>query len=377
MNPTGLLLTCLKLCLLACIPFVCLHAKAQSAGEPTSLGEQAAAAQKRGDAPLAIELYQQAVEADPGYLEGWWALGNLEYGADRYTDARAALTHYIDQAPKAGAALALRGLCEFETADYQASLTDIEAALDLGAANQARNGQILLYHEALLLTRLGQFEAAIAKYTIFLKQGIVNSDVATGIALAGLRMPLLPQEIPPIDAPLVAATGQAAIQVITGDPAEGRKAFAAVAAAFPNRPFVHYFCGYLLFSKNPGDALEEFKLEVAGIPASPLAHAMLAWTSEMRGEYAEALPDAQAAVEEDPALPMSQLVLGRALLETTGALPALPHLDQVVQAQPANLEAHMSLAKAYSKLGRKDDASRERLLCLKLSGEGEAANANR
>ncbi len=346
-----------------------------------ALAAKATAARQQGDVSGAITLYSQAVATDPQWLEGWWFLGNLEYGSDQYEQARAALSHYIDLAPQAPAAFALRGLCEFETAAYPASLADIQQAIALGAANQPRNQQILLYHEALLLTRLGRFEEAIAKYTLFVKQGIINPDVETGLGLAGLRMPLLPRELDPADAPFVSMAGQAAIKVLTGDVAGGRQAFQSVLAAFPNRPYVHYFCGYLLFTNNPDQAVEEFKLELSADPSNALADAMLAWASEFRGEYAEALPEAQAAVAAQPSLLMSQLVLGRALVETTDISGALPHLDQVVAADPSNLEAHLSLAKAYSKLGRKDDARRERLLCLDLSskfaGQGPVADANR
>ena len=47
-----------------------------------------------------------------------------------------------------------------------------------------------------------------------------------------------------------------------------------------------------------------------------------------------------------------------------------PILKKSCRLEPGNLEAHLTLAKAYSKLGRKDDARRERLLCLELSGGG-------
>ena len=341
------------------------------------LAAQADAAQVSGNLPGAIALYQQALQQDPAWIDGWFLLGKLQYGTDQFVQARASFTNYIERAPTATAAMALRGLCEFETGDYQASLEDIDHAIAGGAGNQPRNGQILLYHQALLLTRLGRFDEAIAKYTAFIKQGIINPDVASGIALAGLQMPLLPPSIDPADATLVASTGQAAIEAIAGDPAAARASFAAVLQQFPGRPHVHYFCGYLLFTTHPNLALEEFRLELADHPKDALAHAMLAWGAELRGEYAAALPEAQAAVATDPALPLSQLVLGRALAETSDLGGAVEHLDQVISAQPANLEAHLSLAKAYSKLGKKDDAHRERLICLQLSGTGVAADANR
>jgi Tfp pilus assembly protein PilF len=72
---------------------------------------------------------------------------------------------------------------------------------------------------------------------------------------------------------------------------------------------------------------------------------------------------------------MAQLVLGRALVETGDVAAGLPHLQTVLASDPQNLEAHLALAKAYSKLGKTDDARRERLQCLAISGQGTAPDA--
>jgi Flp pilus assembly protein TadD len=66
-------------------------------------------------------------------------------------------------------------------------------------------------------------------------------------------------------------------------------------------------------------------------------------------------------------LPSAQLVLGRALSETGDPRNAVEHLEKTAQLQPDNLEVHLALAKAYSKLGRKEDARRERSLCLEMT----------
>lgn len=354
---------------------ICLQASAQSPGPASgseALASQAESARASGNLPLATQLYEQALAADPHWVQGWWFLGNLRYQQNQYAAARDALSQYISASPKAVAALALRGLCEYELGSYPESLADIEAAIAEGAANQPRNAQILLYHEALLLTRLGRFEEAITKYTEFAKQGIVNDDIALGLGLAGLRIAELPSAIPPADLQLAFQSGKAALQLVGGDVAGGRRAFNALAAAFPTRPNLHYFCAYLLLTVDPDQGIEELRQELAVAPANKPAVTLLAWTLELRGDYVEALPVAQQAVKLDPGLTTNQLVLGRALLEANDVQGARTHLDQVVTADPQNLEAHISMAKAYSLLGRRDDARNERLLCLKLADTGKA-----
>jgi tetratricopeptide (TPR) repeat protein len=355
--------------------FSAFGAAQQAAGDFDSIAASASAARSQGDVDGAVRLYKQAVALNPQWPDGWWFLGVLQYGANQFVPARDALTHFIDLKPNAGAALALRGLCEFEIGQYPESLGDLQHGITLGAAAQPRNAEILLYHEALLLTRLGHFDEAVGKYTVVVRQGETNEELLNAIGLAGLRIPLFPKDADPAQARLVAMTGGAAAKVMNGDMDAGRQAFQAVFEQFPNAPNVHYFYGYLLFAKLPDAAIVQFQQELTVSPNSAVAHAMLGWAYGMQGNYAEALPVAQKAVAEDPSLPMGQLVLGRAMVETGDMAAGLPYLEKVLQMEPGNLEAHLTLAKAYSNLGRKEDARRERQLCLELSGGGTNPSA--
>lgn len=340
-----------------------------------SLVSAAAAARSQGDTAQAMQLYTQALALNPKWPDGWWFLGTMRYGADQYATARDALDHFIDLTPDATAALALRGLCEFETGDYAASLQDLQHGIALGAANQPRNAQILLYHEALALTRLGRFDEAIGKYMFFVKQAPMNPDLLLAVGLAGLRMPLLPKEVDPSQLELVSMVGQAAVAVMTGDMAAGQQDFRAVFSRYPATANVHYLYGYLLFGAHSDDAIPQFQQEIAVSPHSAIAHAMLAWALEFEGDFDKALVDAKEAATEDPSLAMCQLVYARALVETGDVEDGMVHLESVLKMDPGNLEAHLTLAKAYSKLGRTDYAQQERALCLQLADHQAGPNA--
>jgi Flp pilus assembly protein TadD len=103
---------------------------------------------------------------------------------------------------------------------------------------------------------------------------------------------------------------------------------------------------------------------------------MVGWDSLMRNHFSEALAYGQKAVAEEPNLPIAQLVLGRALVETGDIKGGIEHLEKELQFDPNNLETHLALAKAYSKSGRKEDARRERLQCLELSKSEATPGAN-
>lgn len=344
----------------------------QSASHRTNdLIAQASAARMENDVPRAIRLYSQAVEQNPQWPDGWWFLGSLQYGTGAYVEARDALSHYVEMIPTAGPAFALRGLCEFETGDYHQALTDIQQGISLGAANQSRNEQILRYHEALLLTRLGNYAAALKTYSFFAKNGLTNPELLTAMGLAGLRMPLLPKEVAADQQELVSAAGSAAYQFMAGDHTAAGEAFQELFQRFPKAHNAHFLYGYLLFATNPDGALEAFQQELSVAQSNADADVMAAWSLLLKNAPGEALPYAQKAAEDEPNLPSAQLVLGRSLMESGDLKGGTEHLEKALQLEPDNLETHLALVKAYSNLGRKEDARRERLLCLRMtSGNG-------
>ncbi len=361
-----------------CISLILISIVAMAQEPPSTFDDlalKAAAAREQNDIPQAIALYSQAVQLNPKWPDGWWFLGSLQYATDAYAPARDALSRYIELNPDAGPAIALRGLCEFETAEYPQSLKDLQRGLSLGAANQPRNAAILQYHEALLLTRSGRFEEALQTYGLLAK-GKANPAIFEGVGLAGLRTALLPSEVDASKQELFTMAGSAAFRFMTGDEKGAQQAFQDFFARFPKAENAHYFYGYLLFPTDPDQAVVEFKQELEVAPSSAAASLMLAWNALIRNNPSEALSYAQKVVAEEPAFPGAELVLGRSLVETSDVKDGLAHLEKALQTDPQNLETHIALAKAYSKSGRKDDARRERLLCLDLTKSGSIQLAN-
>lgn len=359
-----------------CIIAILHGATAQvPATDPSDLMTQAALARTQNDLPKAISLYSQVVERSPNSADAWWFLGSLRYAAGEYEPARDALSHYLELTPKAGPALALRGLCEFETGQFPEALQDIQGGISLGAANDPRNEQILRYHEALLLTRLGNYDQALKVYTYFAKNDIHNPELMVAIGAAGLHRPLLPQDITPEQKDLLSDAGDAAYTYLAGNEAAAAQAFQELFRRFPQAEYTHFLYGYLLFATDPDSALPQFKQELAVSPSNVDAGVMTAWALLMENLPTEALPYAQMAATKEPENPSAQLVLGRSLMESGNFNDGVEHLKKLLDMDPKNLEAHIALAEFYSKSGHKDEARRERMLCLQLDND-RAATVN-
>jgi tetratricopeptide (TPR) repeat protein len=333
----------------------------------SQLSAEASAARESGDSARAVDLYTQAVRVNPAWSDGWWYLGQLHYAANDYAEAVDAFTHFLNLEPNAAPATALRGLCEFSLGEYEPSLRDVQRALALGAADDARNAQILRYHEALLLTRLGHYEEALTAFGYFAKQQISSDEIYVAVGLAALRLPLLPADASPSQREEAADAGHAAFLLMSGDAKGASDAFQQFFAQYPAAAGVHYARGYLLYPTDQDAAIAEFQRELAADPGSSVTRTMLAWALLIENEPAAALPEAKKAAAAAPTLPLAQLSLGRALLETGDVKSAMPVLELALALDPQNLEVHIALARAYSESGREDDARRERLTCLRMT----------
>jgi len=330
------------------------------------LAARAAAARDQQNIPLAIELYGKAGQLKPDWAEGWFYLGLLQYEGNQFPEAIEAFNRLLQLQPTAAPAMALRGLCEFETAAYDDSLRDLEQAFSHGAANEPRNAQIIRFHLALVLAHAGRFQDALDQYKFFATKNLDAPDLQLGVGLAGMRVTTLPKDVPASDRELYQAAGEAGYALLSGESERGDDLFRKLFTRYPSTPNLHLFYGFLLFPHDPFLAVDEFRIEAELAPTNETAHAMLAFTLMIAGRYAEALPEAEHAYATAPDMEMAQLALGRSLAETGDVKRGTELLNQVLQKDPDNLEAHLGLVSIYSRTGRREDANRERLLCLGL-----------
>ena len=261
-------------------------------------------------------------------------------------------------------------------------------ALNLGeTVKGAKNGpcssametveQVLRFHEALLLTRLGLFDQAMPKFIMFVRRGIQHPTLTSGVGLTALRRALLPKEIPAGEQPLITAAGQTASFWMTGDTTRTAPAFEELIRTYPNAPGVHaLYASYLLSSRPAEEAMVELKRELEVNPRCADARAMIALLMARAGASSTALPYARQAAEDGPTSPMAQYTYGLILTSTGDLKQAIEHLESAERLDPASVEYHMGLAAAYSKAGRHEDAMRERRKSIAMARESDSSAAH-
>jgi len=342
-------------------------ALAVSPADFSDVAARAAAARQANDASHALDLYRQAVQLNPQWAEGWWFIGNLSADAGRFTDCRDALQHFVRLEDQQAQGWSTLGLCEFETGDYSASLDHIRHALASGAGIPADMVDVLRFHEALVLTRAGQFDLALRSYAAIVRGGPRSETFVAGLGLAALHKPLLPDDIPPDQQDLYRIAGTAMGKSMAGDEDGAQAGFRDLLSRYPANPDVQYLYGTWLLPQHPDDGIKQLESLLDSDPQRDDVRAMIAYNLVQRGHLNRALPFAKKAAEDAPANPLAQYVYGRALAGTGDLQTGIAHLETAAKLDPSSLDCHMALASAYSRAGRPVDSRRERMESIALA----------
>jgi tetratricopeptide (TPR) repeat protein len=338
------------------------------------LGDEARLA---GRLDEAAESYSRVLRVRPEWPEGWWYLGAIFYDKDLYAQARDAFTNLVALDPKRGPAWGMLGLCQFQTRDYERAVISLQRGRALGLAGNHELESVVRYHTALLYIRFGQFEVAYTILKEFLLIGNESPKIVEAFGLTMLRMPFLPNEIPPDKREQVLLAGQAGLYMGARRLDEARKSFDTLLARYPDAPNVHYALGVFLMNQDADAALKEFRRELEISPLHHPAMVQMAFEYFKRGDYDTALPLAEKSVQLAPKMYPARNVLGRVLLQLGQIDRAIKELEEGVRLAPTSPEMHFALSRAYTRARRSADAKREQDLFKQLQDQYDATSASK
>jgi tetratricopeptide (TPR) repeat protein len=337
--------------------------------QAAKLGDEARLA---GRLDEAVEHYAKALRLRPNWADGWWYVGAIFYEKDRYPEAREAFGNLVTLDPKRGTAWGMLGLCEFRTREYDRAIVSLQRGRAFGLNDNKELESVVRYHTALLYIRFELFEIAYDILSEFMRVGNESPKVIEAFGLTMLRMPFLPNEIPPDKREQVLLAGRAGFNMAARRLTEGRAAFETLLARYPDAPNTHYAFGVFLMNQDADAALKEFRRELEISPSHYPAMVQMAFEYLKRNEYDTALPLAEKAVELAPKMFAARNVLGRVLLELAQVERAVKELEEGVRLAPESPEMHFALARAYTRAGRKADAARERETFKRLQEQYDA-----
>ena len=314
----------------------------------------------------AIQLFRRALSKQPESEKALWFLGTLHYEKEQYPEARDVLRQFVTIRPDAGPAWALLGLSEFQLRQYPRALDHLQRAMALGMGDRKELVQAVFYDVAVLLTRAERFDDSMDMLLKMLASGPPDSALVEPAGLAGLRLPLLPTEIPPDRRELVNSAGQAILAVQTQHYEQAETEFKQLVSKYPNEPGVHFLYGAYLMQLHPNDSVAEFERELQISPSHVLARIRLADHLITQRDFDHALALARQAIKLDPKRASAHMLAGEALLAAGKAGDGLKELETARDDDPSVNRIHWDLLRAYAAAGRKEDAEREKLEIEKL-----------
>jgi tetratricopeptide (TPR) repeat protein len=177
--------------------------------------------------------------------------------------------------------------------------------------------------------------------------------------LTGLRMPILPSDVPANQREVVTMAGKAFWDLATQPPAEAEEDFRALVAKYPKFPNVHYFYGTYLAARHPEQCAPEFLEELRVTPDSVPARVQLALRYTVEGKLEEAVKMSREAVALSPDSVGAQLALADTLRAQGNDEAALAAFLQAQKLDPVSPKIRLFLVNVYRALGRVEDMRRE------------------
>ncbi|MFZ0797916.1 MAG: sulfatase-like hydrolase/transferase [Terriglobales bacterium] len=156
-----------------------------------------------------------------------------------------------------------------------------------------------------------------------------------------------------------------------GNIPESVKARRKAVELMPSDVNLHFELGKVLMqAKDFEAAVPELEFVVAKMPESLKTHILLSIADSRTNRLPQAIKECEAVLALLPEEYGATLLLGRDLVLAGKPEDALPRLMKAASIRPRAPDPHLFLAEAYDKLGRNDDAQRERDAAKRLAENG-------
>ncbi len=334
------------------------------------IAAQANQQREAGNFDEAIKLYQQGVAAKPRWDEGWWYLATLLYEQDRYEEATKAFKRVVALRPQVGAPLTMLGLCEYRIGRYDEAFIHLQQGRQRGIGNNPDLLRIAQYHEGTLFLLRSDFETAQRIFMSLSRDGLNSQDLILGTGLAVLRIAALPKQIDlkNPDRELIRRAGLAQHYFAQLNVADARTEYERLVAEFPKAPNLQYAYGrFLVDTRDDEGGVAAFYREIGNSPNHALARLQIAFIKSRNKEPEAGIKLAEEATQANPRLPLGHYILGRLLFETGENAKAITELEVAQKMAPSEPRIYYTLARAYAKANRKDDAERARETFARLN----------
>jgi tetratricopeptide (TPR) repeat protein len=326
-----------------------------------ALRAAATEAREKDQVDRALELYRKAVAARPDWAEGWWFLGVLNYDRQQYAPAVGAFEQFVRVEPDNGQGWGMLGLCEAQLQRTAPALGHIEKASSLGFGGNEELVRVARYHQALLLTGVGEFETALGILSAFAVENRQSDAVLDAMGRAILRRREPVEKLPVDDRAMVREFGRAVFLEAAQKLDEAGRLYEELEAKYRGKPNVSFAYAIDLQLRHQNDrAREYFRKELERDPGHLAALLQLANDALTTGALDDGLAYAERAVQIAPGNGVGYYFLGRVHLRRNDLPRAAAMLEKAASLEPQAPNVRYSLAQCYTRMKRPQAAARAR-----------------
>jgi Tfp pilus assembly protein PilF len=290
----------------------------------------------------AIAQYRQALVDHAGDPAIRFNLGLALHKTARFGEAKLELAKVVEQQPGNHSALLLLAECHLQLEEYRNVIERLSPV-----AEEHRDERAFAYLLGTALVREGD----LARGQVWIDRMLSGGDSAETRLLMG------------------------AAQIRAGNLAEAKEELLRAAELDPTLPRVHSLLGHVLVqTADPEGARQAFRAELQNNPNDFDANLYLGSLRRDEGRLDEAQAYLRRAVRIRGDDPTCLHALGSLYLSMGELEKARETLEATVSVAPDFEEAHVFLAMAYFRLGRREDAARERVIARELADKRRTEN---
>jgi tetratricopeptide (TPR) repeat protein len=277
--------------------------------------------------PAAAELFEKAVQLDPGSAQAQGSLGIARFNARQFGQATGPLERAVAASPGDRGLKRMLAMAWLNVESYAKAV----ALLEDDPERAANPSLQFAYGLALVKSERGA-EAEVAFQDLLSRHGD--------------------------SAELSVLLGQANAQ--QGDFDAAIEALQRALRLKPDVPEANATLGDIYLRQGKlKEAEDALRAELAGRPSDVLSQQHLAIVLELLQRPQEAIAILRTLLAAKPDLPDSRYLLGKLLLAQGDATEAVTHLEAAVKLAPEDANIRYQLGRAYQTLGRTDQADRQ------------------
>ncbi len=320
---------------------------------------QAEQARESGELTAAILAYGQLVKLRPDWAEGWWYLGSLNYDADQYAAAADSFENVVKYDPQNSQAWGLLGLSEYGLGKNAEALEHLTKSRKLGLDRFREISRVVRLHQAILLNRSRQFEAALFVLNTYASEHVEANSILDAMGAAILRISDPIESLAGEQREMIRKFGRAAYIDAEQKREESLKIYEELEAQYRGRPNVAYAFGAALLSQKESEkAIRYFMQELERDPNHEAALLQIALQMIALRRFEDGITYAQKAIDLAPDNFVGYYALGRCYLYLNDLPKSIAWMEKAVTIAPTVPNLYYTLSQAYQRAGRPEDAAR-------------------